>query len=83
MDQLAALPKERTWVVGPGALKYEGPVREALGTQGMFAFNALHQPSAMSIARLAYRAWQAGSRPTLKDLKPLYLRVPSVDEKKP
>ena len=83
MDQLAGVPKERTWVVGPGALKYESNIREALGTQGMFAFNSLHQPSAMSIARLAYRAWQAGSRSTLKDLKPLYLRQPAVDEKKP
>jgi hypothetical protein len=35
----------------------------------------------MSIARLAYRKWQAGLRPTLGDLKPLYLRPPAVDEK--
>ena len=83
MDQLAGVLRERAWVVGPGALKYESNIREALGTQVMFAFNSLHQPRAMSIGRLAYRQWLAGARPTLKDLKPLYLRQPAVDEKKP
>jgi hypothetical protein len=68
-------------VVGPGALKYEKELRESLGTHGMFAFNNLHQPKAMSIARIAYRQWQSGKRPTLQNLKPLYLRLPAVDEK--
>lgn len=73
--------KGRAWVVGPGALKYEKEVREALGAQGMFAFTHAHSPQAMSIARLAYRRWSKGERPTLSDLKPLYLRPPAVDEK--
>ncbi len=80
-EKLASLLKGRAWVVGPGALKYEKEIREGLGTQGMFAFTALHQPRAMSIARLAYRQWQAGLRPALDQLKPLYLRPPAVDEK--
>lgn len=80
-EKLGPLLKGRAWVVGPGALKYEKEIREGLGTQGMFAFTALHQPKAMSIARLAYRRWQAGLRPTLDQLKPLYLRPPAVDEK--
>lgn len=78
------LPKRvsgRCWVVGPGALKHEKALREALGAQAMFAMTAFHQPQAASIARLAYREWQAGKRPKAADLKPLYLRVPSVDEK--
>lgn len=81
VEQLAGLLKGRAWIAGPGALKFEKEIREALGTQGMFAFTQQHQPKAMSIARLAYRKWQAGERPTLDQLKPLYLRPPSVDEK--
>ena len=81
-EQFYTLIKGKTWVVGPGALKYEREIRENLGATGMFAFNSLHQPKAMSIARLAYREWQAGLRPALKDLAPLYLRPPAVDEKK-
>jgi tRNA threonylcarbamoyladenosine biosynthesis protein TsaB len=80
-EKLGQLLKGRSWIVGPGALRYEKEIRESLGTQGMFAFTALHQPKAMSIARLAYRRWQGGARPTLEQLKPLYLRPPSVDEK--
>jgi tRNA threonylcarbamoyladenosine biosynthesis protein TsaB len=80
-DKLSVLLKGRAWVVGPGALKYEKEIRESLGTQGMFAFTALHQPKAMSIARIAYRRWQGGERPTIGQLQPLYLRPPSVDEK--
>ncbi len=80
-ERLSSILQEKAWLVGPGALKYEKEIRESLGTQGMFAFNALHPPKAMSIARIAYRQWQAGQRPTLQDLKPLYLRPPAVDEK--
>jgi len=49
-EKLLPLLKEKAWVVGPGALKYEKEIRESLGTQGLFAFTALHQPKAMSIA---------------------------------
>jgi tRNA threonylcarbamoyladenosine biosynthesis protein TsaB len=80
-ERLGAMLKGKAWIVGPGALKYEKEIRESLGAQGMLAFTALHQPKAMSIARLAYRQWQAGLRPTLDQLKPLYLRPPAVDEK--
>jgi tRNA threonylcarbamoyladenosine biosynthesis protein TsaB len=80
-DQLIGVLKGRGWVVGPAALKYEKEIRENLGAQALFAFSSLHHPSAMSIARLAYRRWQAGERPTLESLKPLYLRPPAVDEK--
>jgi len=80
-EQFSTLLKGKAWIVGPGALKYEREIRESLGAVGMFAFNSLHQPKAMSIARVAYRQWQAGSRPTLQDLQPLYLRPPAVDEK--
>ena len=81
LEKLAPLLKEKAWVVGPGALKFEKELRESLGTHGMFAFTNLHQPKAMSIARIAYRQWQAGKRPNLQELKPLYLRLPAVDEK--
>ena len=82
VDRLDSIIRERAWIVGPGALKYEKLLHESLGTRGLFAFNAQHQPSAMSIARIAYRQWQSGQRPTLDQLKPLYLRPPAVDEKK-
>ncbi|HUO58451.1 MAG TPA: tRNA (adenosine(37)-N6)-threonylcarbamoyltransferase complex dimerization subunit type 1 TsaB [bacterium] len=82
VGQFYTLVKGKTWVVGPGALKYEREIRESMGATGMFAFNSLHPPKAMSIARLAYREWQDGLRPALKDLAPLYLRPPAVDEKK-
>ncbi len=82
VERLASLLKGKTWIVGPGALKHEKEIRENLGAMGMFAFNSLHPPSAMSIARVAYRKWKEGLRPTLQDLKPLYIRVPSVDENK-
>lgn len=80
-ERLGAILRGRAWLVGPGALKYEKEIRESLGTQGMLAFNALHQPSAMSIARIAYRRWHGGMRPSYMDLKPLYLRPPAADEK--
>jgi tRNA threonylcarbamoyladenosine biosynthesis protein TsaB len=80
-EGIKTIVKERTWVSGPGALKYEKEIHEALGTQAIFAFNSMHQPKAMSIARIAYRQWQGGLRPTIADLKPLYLRPPAVDEK--
>jgi len=80
-EQFYKLLKGKVWVVGPGALRYEKEIRESLGTMGMFAFTSLHQPRAMSIARLAYQEWRAGLRPTLDQLKPLYLRPPAVDEK--
>ncbi len=82
LDRLDAIIQERAWIVGPGALKYEKLLRESLGTRGLFAFNAQQQPSAMSIARIAYRQWRSGLRPSLDELKPLYLRPPAVDEKK-
>jgi tRNA threonylcarbamoyladenosine biosynthesis protein TsaB len=81
IESLHSIIHGRTWIVGPGALKYEKEVRESMGTQALFAFNAFHKPRAMSIARLAYRRWKLRSRPTIADLKPLYLRPPAVDEK--
>jgi len=71
----------RAWVVGPGALKHEKAIREALGASVMFAMTAFHPPSAASIARLAFKSWQAGKRPEAGQLQPLYLRPPAVDEK--
>ena len=82
LEEFNLVLKGKTWIVGPGALKYEKEIRESLGVMGLFAFNEVHQPKAMSIARLAYRQWQAGLRPALGDLKPLYLRPPAVDEQK-
>jgi tRNA threonylcarbamoyladenosine biosynthesis protein TsaB len=77
-EKLPSLLKGKAWMVGPGTLKYEKEIRESLGTQAMFAFTSLHQPKAMSIARLAYRRWQGGSRPTLSELKPLYCLPPGA-----
>ena len=82
LEEFNQVLKGKTWIVGPGALKYEKEIRESLGVMGLFAFNEVHQPKAMSIARLAYRQWQAGLCPALGDLKPLYLRPPAVDEQK-
>jgi tRNA threonylcarbamoyladenosine biosynthesis protein TsaB len=70
----------RAWIVGPGALKHEKAIREALGAQAMFAMTAFHQPQASSVARLAFRRWQAGERPKAEELEPLYLRPPAVEE---
>jgi tRNA threonylcarbamoyladenosine biosynthesis protein TsaB len=83
VEGLRELMRERAWLVGPGALKYEKEIREGLGTRALFAFNALHSPKAMSVARIAYREWRAGARPTVDALQPFYLRPPAVDEKKP
>jgi tRNA threonylcarbamoyladenosine biosynthesis protein TsaB len=82
LTQLDSVIQERAWIVGPGALKYEKLLHECLGTRGLFAFNAQQQPNAMSIARIAYRQWRSGLRPTLDQLQPLYLRPPAVEEKK-
>ncbi len=82
VGELDSLLKERAWIVGPGALKYEKEIRQNLGTLAMFAFSSLHSPKAISVARVAYRQWQTGLRPTLTQLKPLYLRPPAVEEKK-
>ena len=82
IERLHTAMHGKAWIVGPGALKYEREIREGMGTQAIFAFNAFHKPRAMSIARLAYRRWKWRSRPTIQDLKPLYLRPPAVDEKK-
>ena len=82
LERLGSLLKGKTWVAGPGALKYEKEIRENLGAQGAFAFNSLQNPKAMSIARIACRKWRQGERPTVADLKPLYLRLPAVEEKK-
>ena len=49
-------------------------------TLSVTEFTAL---SGVPAARIAYQQWQAGLRPTLQDLKPLYLRPPAVDEKTP
>lgn len=81
IGELPGLLKSKAWVVGPGALKYEKEIREVLGASGLFAFNALHAPDAMSVARLAYGRWRRGLRPALEDLSPIYLRPPAVDEK--
>lgn len=71
-----------TWVVGPGALKYEKELKQLAGSKGRWVESVLHQPSAMSLARIAHHQWKEGKRPSVMDLKPLYLRVPAVDEKK-
>ena len=82
LEHLSPLLKGKSRVAGPGALKYEKEIREKLGDQGIFAPDIPHDPRAMSIARIACRRWRQGLRPTVSDLKPLYLRPPAVEEKK-
>ncbi len=77
----AMLQQGRVWVVGPGALRYEADLRRFLGADAMFAFTASHRPRAASVARLAFQMWQAGYRPPVSDLQPIYLRDPAPDEK--
>jgi tRNA threonylcarbamoyladenosine biosynthesis protein TsaB len=69
-------------VVGPAALKYEKEIRETLGARALYPTNALHRPSARSVAVLAAKRWNRGERPMLKELQPLYMRVPAPDELK-
>ena len=83
VERLADLVLDQSWVVGAGFLKYEKEIKTSLGDKGKWVEGALHDPQAMSIGRLAYHQWKSGLRPSLDTLKPLYLRVPSVDEKKP
>ena len=83
VEMLKDLIQDKAWVIGAGFLKYEKEITQSFGHQGQWVEAALHDPKAMSIARLAYRQWQAGLRPSLDTLKPLYLRIPAVDEKKP
>ncbi|HTA75930.1 MAG TPA: tRNA (adenosine(37)-N6)-threonylcarbamoyltransferase complex dimerization subunit type 1 TsaB [bacterium] len=83
IEALKDLIRDKAWVIGAGFLKYEKEIKESLGTKGQWVEAGLHDPKASSIARLAYHQWQAGLRPGLETLKPLYLRIPSVDEKKP
>ncbi len=71
-----------TWVVGPGALKYENELKKLTVSKGQWVENPLHQPSAMSLARIAYHQWKTGKKPMVCDLKPFYLRIPAVDEKR-
>jgi tRNA threonylcarbamoyladenosine biosynthesis protein TsaB len=83
VEQLRDLIQEKAWVVGAGFLKYEKEIKPSFGDKGKWVNAALHDPKAVSIARLAYGQWKSGLRPLLENLKPLYLRIPSVDEKKP
>jgi tRNA threonylcarbamoyladenosine biosynthesis protein TsaB len=83
VEHLADLISDKVWVVGAGFLKYEKEIKAAVGNNGKWVEGEFHDPQAMSIARLAYHQWKSGVRPLLNILKPLYLRVPSVDEKKP
>jgi tRNA threonylcarbamoyladenosine biosynthesis protein TsaB len=80
IQQLNTLFKDRVWLVGPGAVKYEKELRINLGSRGILAFTQLHRPSASSIARLAYQRWKSGERPSLETLQPIYLRIPAADE---
>jgi len=83
IEALKDLIRDKAWVIGAGFLKYEKEIKESLGAKGQWVEAGLHDPKASSIARLAYHQWQSGLRPGLETLKPLYLRIPSVDEKKP
>jgi tRNA threonylcarbamoyladenosine biosynthesis protein TsaB len=67
-------------VVGPAALKYEKEIRETLGAHALFPLSALHRPRASSLVALAAKRWRAGERPTLEELKPLYMRLAAPDE---
>jgi len=83
LQKIADHLQEKTWVAGPGALKYETELKNASNHKGQWVDSALHQPSALSLARIAYRQWKTGLRPSFESLKPLYLRIPAVDEKRP
>jgi tRNA threonylcarbamoyladenosine biosynthesis protein TsaB len=83
IETLKDLIQDKAWVIGAGFLKYEKEIRESFGSKGQWVEAGLHDPKASSIARLAYQQWKSGLRPGLETLKPLYLRIPSVDEKKP
>ena len=83
VERLVDFITNKVWVVGGGFTKYEKEIKTSLGDKGKWVDGTFHDPQAMSIARLAYRQWNSGLRPSLDTLKPLYLRVPSVDEKKP
>jgi len=67
-------------VVGPGAVKYEKEIRESLGSMALFPGASSHPPRAFSLAKIAAERWQAGERPSLVDLKPMYLRLAAPDE---
>jgi tRNA threonylcarbamoyladenosine biosynthesis protein TsaB len=83
IETLKNLIQDKARVVGAGFLKYEKEIKESLGAKGQWVEARLHDPKASSIARLAYHQWKSGLRPGLETLKPLYLRIPAVDEKKP
>jgi hypothetical protein len=79
---LKDIVQDKAWLVGAGYLKYENEIKEAVGEQGKWIEDPIHDPKAMSLARLAFGMWKSGLRPALETLKPLYLRIPAVDEKK-
>lgn len=79
---LADLAVGPVWLVGPGAVKHEAALRQALGERARFAPEPLHRPSATSVASLAHRRWKAGERPALETLQPFYLRIPTPVERK-
>lgn len=83
VERLADFISDKAWVVGAGFLKYEKEIKTSLADKGKWIEGELHNPQAMSIARAAYRQWKSGIQPSMDTLKPLYLRIPSVDEKKP
>jgi tRNA threonylcarbamoyladenosine biosynthesis protein TsaB len=76
----AGLLKGRANLVGPAALKYEKDIREVLGTRAFFPLLVSHRLRASSMASIAARRWQAGERPSMSDLTPLYLRMAAPDE---
>lgn len=85
-DKLGGLTLGKTLLAGPGALRHEKEIREALHEKfgdGKLTFvpPTLHAPSAMSIGRLACQKWRKGIKPSFEELKPFYLRLPSVEEK--
>ncbi len=83
IDKLGSFAPGKFLAAGPGALRYEKEIREQFGDRVSLAPPALHAPSAMSVGRLACRQWQSGRKPGLNELKPFYLRPPSVEEAKP
>jgi tRNA threonylcarbamoyladenosine biosynthesis protein TsaB len=63
---------------GDGARTYEAHIRAALGAAARFT-TPIAPPLAGAMARLAWRAADAGARPDPRAIRPLYVRRPDAE----
>jgi len=78
-DLVNMLPSEETfWFTGPGLYKY----REILGNQSRVVPEAFWNPTAVGVAKVAWKRFLDGQSDDLWTLKPIYYRPSYAEEKR-